>query len=88
MTKTIYICDRCKKEEITKFGNPDGWKTIDIKLSNINYAASYYLLCKDCSEKIGLIDSKKEDKTSKEKPLAERLLDIIEEIVYSRQPLE
>ena len=84
MTKTINICDRCKKEEITNYGYPTGWKTIELKFDS-RYVASYYLLCKNCLEKIGIVETKKEETIEKEKPLAERLLDIIEEIVYKQQ---
>jgi len=85
MRKTIHICDRCKKEEtIDDYGEPKGWKTITVQFDNKAYI-SYYLLCPECLEKLGIKEKISAETREERVSLADRLLDIVQEIVYNQQ---
>ena len=83
MTKFIYACDKCKKEVITERHNaPDGWKTVKLEAGPYNYAE--FEICPDCQPLLGIYDNKGE--AYKASTIADRLLEIVEEMVISRLP--
>jgi hypothetical protein len=85
MRKTIHICDRCKKEEIIDtYGEPKGWKTITVQFDNKTYV-SYYSVCPECLEKLGIKEKINTETKEERVTLADRLLDIVQEIVYNQQ---
>lgn len=80
-TKTIHICDKCRKEEIVSCGTPKGWGAIKISIGYYN--ERNFELCGDCRKAVGIVD-----KENKEQPITtiqDRLFEVITEIVAECQ---
>ncbi len=73
-----FYCDKCKKEV-----EKDGFLTLRIGDMR-NYEKKKIDLCGDCQEKVGIV-KKEGTETKKVETTAERLYDIIAEVVYENQ---
>ena len=79
-SRTIKICDWCKKEEVYgyTYKSPEGWR--DIRLEFGQHNSRRFNLCPDCSEKLGLVKDNKPVKIE-EPDSYEKLFEVISEIV-------
>ena len=78
MRKYIFICDKCKKEEIHEANCfPDTWRSIRIQVSFDQYSYHETLLCPECIEKLGIIAPLKTRVS--EEDVRDRLYEIIQE---------
>jgi endogenous inhibitor of DNA gyrase (YacG/DUF329 family) len=72
-------CDKCGKEVITRYyADAPGFKEVEIKWSQ--YRSKKFDLCPKCQKKLGIDEDTKGTNVSEE-TTAERLYDIIAEIV-------
>jgi len=85
-SKTTYFCDQCNKE----FGKSDELTHIKIVLEPYNHyktkkftkVCQSYSICDECAIKLGfLLKTKKDNTVSVEPTTAEKLYDIIAEMV-------
>jgi hypothetical protein len=92
--KTLHTCDRCNAEEFAEsmYGMPTGWEEITLKRPS-GYGSRYQEtlteieVCTDCLKKLQLPKPIEGEPTQQEvKSLADRLLDIVMEIVQEAQP--
>ena len=82
----IYKCDRkvCGKESQPTpngSGHPHGWTLIQFRLQHSEHSGmsgmKSYILCADCKTALGLPD----DRTQQDQTLADRLLEVMEDMV-------
>lgn len=84
MKEVFHICDMCgKQEKASYYSIPQGWEQIEVKYRS--YSVKELSVCDECAAKLGLpLDTT--NKTSQEqKNIADRLLEIVEEIAYGVQ---
>jgi hypothetical protein len=88
--KTHYFCDQCKKEveqnyltEIKLELNPYSSYTT----KKFDSSSKYYSICEQCTEKLGFTIRKVEEAQTKVEPTtAEKLYDLIAQMIYESQP--
>ena len=87
MFRITAICDKCKKEETqnSKYfdeGKND-WKEVTLQISH--YQKKPYFFCVDCQKELGLYQEKEHSEPTVSS-VADRLFDIIAEIVAEQIP--
>jgi len=86
MFKITGICDMCKKEETQDDRHFDigdrNWREVSLNISQ--YREKKYLFCKDCREKLGLIEAESKPSVQAFKSVEDKLFEVISEIVSSQ----
>ncbi len=84
MRKYVFVCDRCKEEVVNDVDSkPKDWERVEIRMLYNRYDYSEIMLCDKCLLKLGF--EPKEKISINDKSIAERLLDIFEEINSASQ---
>ena len=80
MRKYIFICDKCKKEEVLDSNClPDTWRPVRLQVTFNQYSYHETILCPECIESLGIVEPTK-TRVSQE-DVRDRLYNIIQEIV-------
>ena len=85
MFETKMICDRCGREEKVKstYTYPQKWVSLSIKYKDGKYKCEQikeYHLCEECANNLEVVPTPNNTEVY-EKDVADRLLEILEEIV-------
>lgn len=79
MTKTIVTCDKCKAEVVVNRYYDSKYK--DIELTIGQYNKKRFEICPTCQKQLGMVKDEKEVQLQQAPTLAEKLLDVIAEMV-------